>query len=114
VTDFDFQNVTLQCKVRRGPEELYDSGELKSGEKFMSHSLANLEDHHFKYPQHRYPGDIHLHFFGTSKLSYSTRKWKYEPGDEIEIAAPGFSAALKNTVSAGAPDDGRPVVVQRA
>lgn len=114
ITDPLFQDITLHCTVRRGSEQIYDSGELKSGEKFMCHSLANLEDHHFKYPQHRQPGDIHLHFFGTSKLSFNTRKWKYEPGDEITIAAPGFSAALSNTVSAGSPDEAEPIVVGRA
>ena len=28
--------------------------------------FANLEYHHFKYKQHRVPGDVHLHFFGTA------------------------------------------------
>jgi hypothetical protein len=30
------------------------------------HTFANLEYHHFKYKQHRVPGDVHLHFFGTA------------------------------------------------
>ena len=114
VTDCDFQDVTLRCTVRRGSATLYDSGELKSGEKFMCHTLANLEDHHFKYSQHRQPGDVHLHFFGTSKLSFGTRDWKYEPGDEIQIDAPGFSASLRNTVSAGDPATSKPTRVERA
>ncbi len=114
VTDSDFQEITLRCTVHRGSKQLYDSGELKSGEKFMCHSLANLEDHHFKYPQHRIPGDVHLHFFGTSKLSFGTRDWKFSPGDEIRINAPGFSASLCNTVSAGDPTAGEPIRVKRA
>ena len=62
----------------------------------MCHSLANLEDHHFKYPQHRQPGDVHLHFLGTSQLSYSTRTWQFADGDIVKVEAPGLSAPLIN------------------
>jgi hypothetical protein len=98
VTDFDFQELSLTCSVWRNGESIYDSGELFSGENYMCHSLANCEDHHFKYPQHRQPGDVHVHFFGTSRLSYGTRDWKFQENDEIRIAAPGFSAELVNRV----------------
>jgi len=64
----------------------------------MCHSLANMEDHHFKYPPHRCPGDVHLYYFGTSKLSYGSRDWTYAAGDEIHITAPQFSAPLVNFV----------------
>ncbi len=113
-TDFDFGQVSLRCTVTRNAECIYDSGELFSGEEFMCHSLANCEDHHFKYPQHRQPGDVHLHFFGTSKLSYSTRDWKYQPGDEVQLEAAGFSAPLVNSVSAGDPAAGQPIRVESA
>jgi len=109
-----FADVRLRCTVSRGGAILYDSGELRSGESAMCHSLRNIEDHHFKYAQHRRPGDVHLHFFGTSKLSYGSRAWHYEPGDEIRIEAPGFSARLVNTVAAGNPDEDRPVRVEPA
>jgi hypothetical protein len=103
VTDFDFQEVRLRCTVHRGGVLLYDSQEQFSGEKHMCHSLANCEDHHFKFAQHRLPGDVHLHYFGTGKLSYSTRDWKYQDGDKICIEAEGFSAALVNKVRAEIP-----------
>lgn len=103
VTDCDFQHVELRCTVSRQGETIYDSGGLLSGELHMCHSLSNCEYHHFKYPQHRLPGDAHLHFFGTSKLSHSERNWKYASGDEIHVEAPDFSAALINTV--GTSDD---------
>ena len=74
----------------------------------MCHSLANCEDHHFKYPQHRQPGDVHLHFFGTSKLSFGARDWTYEEGDEIEIR-PDSGAALVNSVRRG-PQAAEPTV----
>jgi hypothetical protein len=98
VTDFDFQHVELRCTATRGGRVIYDSGVLLAGERNMCHSLDNCEDHHFKYPQHRMPGDVHLHFFGTSKLSHAERTWRYADGDEVRIEAPGFSASLVNTV----------------
>ena len=111
VLDCAFQEITLDCSVQRDGETIYESGELKSGEQFMCHSLANCEDHHFKYPLHRQPGDIHFHFLGTSKLSYSSRNWAYQPGDEITISAAGFSRPLVNTVVAGDSREGRPIEV---
>jgi hypothetical protein len=84
--------------VVRGGTALYDSGELFTGEQNMSHSLANIEDHHFKYPNHRQPGDIHVHFFGTSKLSFQQRQWTYQNGDLIEVAFTGLGASLWNPV----------------
>ncbi|MDP7205395.1 MAG: hypothetical protein QGH11_07500, partial [Pirellulaceae bacterium] len=53
VLDSDFQEITLECLVERDGKAIYESGKLKSGEQFMCHSLANCEDHHFKYPLHR-------------------------------------------------------------
>ncbi len=96
-THSDFQEIALRCSVVRRGKTIYDSGKLQSGEKWvMCHSLRNLEDHHFKYPQHRRPGDVHLHFFGTSRLSFGTRDWRFETDDEIRIEAPGFSPTLVN------------------
>ncbi len=42
-----------------------------SGEDNMSHSIANLEHHHFKYAMFRRPGDVHVHFLDTATLSYA-------------------------------------------
>ena len=72
-----------------------------------------MEDHHFKYAQHRHPGDIHLHFFGTSKLSFGSRDWSYEPGDEIRIEASGFCEPLVNTVAAGPREENQPFIVDQ-
>jgi hypothetical protein len=112
--DDPFSDVRLRCTVRRAGAVLYDSGELRSGESAMCHSLRNIEDHHFKFAQHRQPGDVHLHYFGTSKLSYGSRAWRYEPGDEIQIDAPGFSAPLVNVVAAGRAEEGQPIRVSPA
>jgi hypothetical protein len=63
----------------------------------MSHSVANLEHHHFKYPHFRRPGDLHIHFFGTSTLSFADGV-KVVENDELEISAPGFGRPLRNIV----------------
>lgn len=107
-----FDDIPLRCTVSRGSQQLYDSGELRSGQKNMCHSLANMEDHHFKYPQHRVPGDVHLHFFGTSRLSFGSRTWAYQPGDQITITAEGWCEPLVNTVSAPADRSATPLVVE--
>ena len=111
VVGHDFQDLDVRCTVQRGGETIYDSGDLKSGQQFMCHSLANCEDHHFKYPLHRQAGDVHLHFFGTSQLSYSQRDWKYQSGDEITVAVSDFSRPLINTVVDGSHETARPVRV---
>ena len=66
------------------------------------------------YTDDRIPGDVHLHFFGTSKLSFSTRKWKYQEGDIIQIQAPDFSAPLINTVHQLEGDSQQPTPVRPA
>ncbi len=80
-----------------------------SGEANMSHSLANLEHHHFKYALFRQPGDVHVHFFGTATLSFadgiSTR-----PGDEFQIECTAFGLPLRNAITQD-PNDAAPVAV---
>lgn len=72
-----------------------------SGEANMSHSLANLEAHHFKYDLFRRPGDIHVHFFGTATLSFSDGV-KTQDGDVFEIEAAPFTLPLRNPLARGA------------
>ena len=98
VTDLAFNDLRGRCRVFRRDQVIYDSGELRTGERNMCHSLANIEDHHFKYPQHRSPGDIHVHFFGTSKLSFQHRDWKYQDGDVVEVSFEGLGAPLQNPI----------------
>ncbi len=69
-----------------------------SGEANMSHSLANLEAHHFKYPLFRRPGDVHVHFFGTATLSFADGVTTRE-GDVFEIEAAPFRMALRNPLA---------------
>ncbi len=64
----------------------------------MSHSIANLEYHHFKYNVFRQPGDVHVHMFGTATLSVADGI-STELGDVFEIEAEGFGLSLRNKIS---------------
>ena len=66
-----------------------------SGEANMSHSIANLEYHHFKYPMFRRPGDVHIHFFGTGTLSVADGI-RTAADDVFEIEAQDFGKPLRN------------------
>jgi hypothetical protein len=66
----------------------------------MSHSIANIEHHHFKYSDFRRPGDVHCHFFGAAKLSFSAGIVA-RPGDVFEMSAPPFGRPLRNQLVAG-------------
>ena len=79
-----------------------------TGEANMSHSLANLEHHHFKYALFRRPGDVHVHFFGTATLSF-TDQVRAEPGDVFDISADAFLLPLRNTLRCS---DAQPVTPQ--
>ena len=68
-----------------------------SGEDNMSHTIANLEYHHFKYDLFRQPGDVHVHMFGTATLSFADGI-KTQDGDIFEIEEAQFGAALRNPV----------------
>jgi hypothetical protein len=88
--------VTGSSRVRRGNEIIFDKPFL-SGEDNMSHTIANLEAHHFKYSGFRRLGDVHVHFFGTATLSFSAGV-KTEPGDVFEIEANAFVFPLRNAL----------------
>lgn len=68
-----------------------------SGEDNMSHTIANLEYHHFKYELFRNPGDIHVHCFGTATLSFADGI-STKPDDIFEIEEAQFGAALRNPI----------------
>jgi hypothetical protein len=74
-----------------------------SGEDNMSHSIANLEHHHFKYALFRQPGDVHVHMFGTATLSFADGI-RVGDGDTFEIDAPQLGLPLRNTVQIQEPN----------
>jgi hypothetical protein len=88
-------------RIVRGGEAIW-SAPFKSGEANMSHSIANLEHHHFKYDVFRRPGDVHVHFFGTATLSFADEVTA-KPGDVFEIEASPFRLKLRNRLSVADP-----------
>ncbi len=90
-------------RIRRGGAVIWEKPFL-SGEANMSHWIANLEHHHFKYDLFRRPGDLHLHMFGTATLSFADGI-RPEPRDVFEISAPDFGLPLTNPLAVAAPAD---------
>ncbi len=90
------QDIQGRSKIIRDGNVVFDKPFI-SGEANMSHSLANLEAHHFKYALFCKPGDVHVHYFGTATLSFS-EGFKTQEGDLFEISAPQFGLPLRNTL----------------
>jgi hypothetical protein len=82
---------------------------IASGEAEMSHSLRNIEHHHFKFEAHRRPGDVHVHFFGAHSLSFG-EGMALRDGDVMVVRFDGFGRALRNVVRVD-PSPERPVEV---
>jgi hypothetical protein len=81
-------------RIYRGKEIIFEKPFI-SGEQNMSHSIANLEAHHFKYALFCRPGDIHVHYFGTATLSFSSGVTT-QAGDLFEIESEAFGLPLRN------------------
>lgn len=84
-------------RLYRGESLIWEAPFL-TGEVNMSHTIANLEYHHFKYPSFRRPGDVHVHFFGTATLSFADEV-RCEPGDLFDISADAFILPLRNRLT---------------
>lgn len=91
------EDIQGNSRILRGDEIIFDKPFL-SGESNMSHSIANLEHHHFKYALFRQPGDVHVHMFGTATLSFA-EDVRPQDGDIFEIEAAGFGLPLRNALA---------------
>ena len=94
-------------RIRRDGVVLWEKP-FVSGEANMSHSIANLEHHHFKNAAFRRPGDIHVHYFGTATLSCADGVETRE-GDVFEVSADAFHLPVANPLACAA-DAGLTVV----
>jgi hypothetical protein len=94
VVDPDFRSVPGTVTITRRSQKFW-SQPISSGEEEMSHSLRNLEHHHFKFELHRRPGDVHVHFLGAHSLSFG-QGIELEDGDVMEIHFDGFGRPLRN------------------
>lgn len=91
------QRLHGESRVVRDGQLLW-RGTFKSGECNMSHRIAGLEHHHFKYAMFRSPGSAHVHFFGTATLSFAAGV-RPRAGDRFEIECPEFGRPLVNTLA---------------
>lgn len=82
------------CRIKDGARTLWEK-EFLTGEANMSHNIQNLEHHHFKYELFRQPGDVHVHYFGTSVLSFADGI-TVEDGHLFEIEIPLLGKPLIN------------------
>ena len=96
VVDPDFRTVPGTVTITRRSQKFW-SQPISSGEEEMSHSLRNLEHHHFKFELHRRAGDVHVHFLGAHSLSFG-QGIELEDGDVMEIHFDGFGRPLRNPV----------------
>jgi hypothetical protein len=94
-------SVNGMSRIRRKGSVIWEKGFL-SGEDNMSHSIANLEFHHFKYELFRRPGDLHAHYFGTGTFSFAD-DIVAEPGDRFELESGYFGRPLRNEYRKAAP-----------
>ena len=96
IGEVEFTDVPGTVSIVRNNAPLWRKN-IWTGEKNMSHSVANLEHHQFKYQAHRLPGDAHIHFFGADAFSFGDGV-VLEPGDVMEISFPQFGMPLRNPI----------------
>jgi hypothetical protein len=90
------EHIDGMSRIYRDGQVLWEKPFL-SGEANMSHTIANLEYHHFKYELFRNPGDVHVHMFGTATLSFADGI-STQPNDVFEIEERQFGMPLRNPV----------------
>jgi len=96
ILDSAFDSVPGRVTIKRGGATLW-SKDIVTGEQEMSHSLRNIEHHHFKFDAHRRPGDVHVHYFGACALSFGDGV-RLGDGDVMQAAFDGFGRPLRNPV----------------
>jgi hypothetical protein len=109
VLEAAFDSIPGEVRIERGGQAIW-SRAIATGDSEMSHSLRNIEHHHFKFSAHRRPGDVHVHFFGAHSLSFGAGI-ALADGDVMCVRFDGFGRALRNVVRVDARDD-RPIVVR--
>ena len=100
------RHIEGMSRIYRDGKVLWEKPFL-SGEDNMSHTIDNLEYHHFKYELFRTPGDVHVHCFGTATLSFADGI-STQPNDVFEIEEKQFGSPLRNPVRV---DAEHPVIV---
>jgi hypothetical protein len=106
----DFGAIRGEVSIERNGNRVWHKA-IETGEENMSHSLANLEHHHFKYEAHRRPGHIHVHFFGAHSLSFG-EGIRLESGDVMQVRFDGLGRPLRNLLQVESKQNNRLVRVR--
>lgn len=96
----DLEAVTGEVSVHREGQLLWHK-RIQTGEANMSHSLANLEYHHFKYGHHLLPGQVHIHFLGADAFSFGEQV-ALKDGDLMKVHWSGMGRPVVNPISISA------------
>ena len=91
-----FETAPGEVSVERDGKTLWSQA-IRTGESVMSHTLANMEHHHFKFDPHRRPGDVHVHFFGADAFSFGAGV-RLQDGDVMQVRFDGFGRPLRNVL----------------
>jgi hypothetical protein len=100
ILDPDFDAVPGRARIHREGSVLWEKP-IRSGQANMCHTLENIEHHHFKFPMHRQPGDVHIHFYGASAFSFGDHV-RLTSGDVMEVNFQVFGRPLRNPIAAEA------------
>jgi hypothetical protein len=92
----DFRSVAGEVCIERNGAAIWKKA-IETGEENMSHSLANLEHHHFKFTGHQLAGQVHIHFLGAHSLSFGDHV-ELQDGDWMQVRYDGYGRALRNSV----------------
>jgi hypothetical protein len=94
VIDGNFKSIDGQVSIIRQGNRIWEKS-IHTGEDHITHSLENLEYHHFKYDNHRLPWDVHIHFMGADAFSFGAGV-TLKPGDVMSIHWQGMGKPLLN------------------
>jgi hypothetical protein len=96
IVNGEFEDARGTVRILRDGKAVWSKA-FATGRKNMSHTVDNLEHHHFKYPAHCRPGDAHVHFFGADAFSFG-EGMELQGGDVMEIELAGFGKPLRNPI----------------
>jgi hypothetical protein len=97
IINAEFDDVHGEVSIERNGAIIWQAA-INTGEKNMSHSIENLEHHHFKYAAHRVPYQAHIHFFGADAFSFGNQVTLQE-ADIMSVSWNGFGRPLKNKLT---------------
>jgi hypothetical protein len=92
------ESIEGTARILRDGETIWEKP-FPTGEANMSHSIENIEFHHFKYNQLLRAGDVHAIFMGTAVASFADGI-AVNVGDTFEIDIPLFGRPLINSTQA--------------